>query len=101
MYNFLTILGSNMTGAEFKAIRTANFITQEDLAVQLNRSLSRIRQVEALDYIPAKYIKALSDLLGVDLFNEAKLEMVKNGIPERYKKERRGKKNMYLHPSLW
>lgn len=73
-----------MTGQEFRAIRKSNLITQEEIGMKIFRSISTIIRIEKSDYVPAKFIKALSEMIGVDLYNDSKLEMIKEGIPKRY-----------------
>lgn len=73
-----------MTGKEFRAIRMGNHITQDDVAIRVFRGISTIRRIEKTDYVPQKYIQALSDILKVDLLNENKLEMIKKDIPGFY-----------------
>jgi ribosome-binding protein aMBF1 (putative translation factor) len=78
-----------MTGMEYKQIREVNLISQQQIARKVGRSTSRVHQIEREEYVPAGYVRALSELLGVDLFKKENLELMQRNIPEKYKRSAR------------
>lgn len=73
-----------MTGIEFKAIRSANKISQSYLASQLSVSQSTISNVEKSDYAPIFYVTVLGQMLNLNLNNEDVAKKLISVIPQNY-----------------
>jgi DNA-binding XRE family transcriptional regulator len=61
-----------MTGHEFKTIRRWNAITQDQIAKKIGRkSRATIYHLEQREIIPERYIILLSEMIRIDLIDEA------------------------------
>lgn len=86
LYDFEVNVGVNMTGKEFKAIRMYNQISQEDVAFLIDRnSRHTVARMEKRPIVTQKYVKALSQLTGINLFDEKNVNNIYESIPEKYK----------------
>ena len=86
-----------MTGKQFKAIRMYNQISQEEVANVIGRdSRHTVARMEKRPIVIHKYVKALSQLTGIDLFDDKTVNEIFESIPEKYKAERkRSQKGMF------
>jgi DNA-binding XRE family transcriptional regulator len=76
-----------MKGMEFRAIRMYNRVKQLDLAYKvglINRH--SIQNLERRESVPPKYVKVLSDMIGLNLLDEKIFQKHYEEIPESYKK---------------
>lgn len=65
----------SMTGQELRAIRMLYGITQEQIADKLGYTTrDTIRKYENTDFLPNKFVIAISELVKIDFTNEKKLE---------------------------
>lgn len=82
-----------MTGKELRALRSFNRISQTKLGEQCGYySRDTIRKYEKSDFVPNKFVIALSQLTGYDFTNEKNLEKYLTKIPssefDKYKSKR-------------
>lgn len=73
-----------MTGKEFKIIRKANVIKQQQIALKVGKDVTTVRHYERSDYMPSAYVVALQELSGLDLSNSTKIKVVLEEIPDRF-----------------
>ena len=91
-----------MTGADFKAIRRFNRINQADVVVEIPRLRTRqaITELEKQKKVPERFVKVLSNLIGVNLMDEEFAKEYYSTVPDEFKKlptriDRQGSRDKY------
>jgi transcriptional regulator with XRE-family HTH domain len=76
-----------MTGMEFRSIRMYNQITQLDFAYNVGlRNRHSIQKLERRNSVPPKYVRVLSQMIGLNLMDENIFKNHYEEIPESYKR---------------
>lgn len=85
----VVVFTGKLDGRKFKIIRMWAGISQLKLMNHLGlRAVSFLYELErdGVDGMPDKYVKALSELIGHDLYNEEVVaDLMNNKIPDKYK----------------
>lgn len=78
-----------MTGQEFKRIREFNKISQLQMAYNLGYSTrTPVIQAEQMEYLPYKYPKVISELIGLDFTDDNKVEEYLTKLPVKEPRKR-------------
>jgi hypothetical protein len=85
---FINIQGRYvMQGMEFRAIRMFNRVKQLDLAYNVGlTNRHSIQKLERMKAVPPKYVRALSDMIGLNLLDKKLFQEHYQEIPDSYKK---------------
>jgi DNA-binding XRE family transcriptional regulator len=76
-----------MTGMEFRAIRMYNQVSQMDFAYNVGlRNRHSVQKLERREQVPPKYVKVLSQMIGLDFLDEKVFREHYEEIPETYKR---------------
>lgn len=77
-----------MTGAEYKAIRTANNVRQNEIGTIVKTTWHTVSKYERSEYVPIKLVDALSSIIKIDLTKQKNVDELLSKIPDRYKHKR-------------
>lgn len=76
-----------MTGMEFRAIRMYNRVSQMNFAYNVGlRNRHSFQKLERMQSVPPKYVKVLSQMIGLDFLDEKIFQRHYENIPEHYKR---------------